>query len=98
MSEGWSESRGKVRSENMSKAPRKSCSNKRPAWNYDGKWLDRANALAEHVDMFPVSLYLEIVRRSLIVYVGMSLTPSYRSPAEYTDTGGKTACKTNDAW
>ena len=62
------------------------------------KWLDRANALAEHVDLVPVSLYLEIVRRSLIVYVGMLLTPSYRKPAEYTDTGGKTACKTNVAW
>ena len=52
----------KVRSENMSKAPRKSCLNKRRARNYAGKLIDRANALAEHVDMFPVSLNLEIVR------------------------------------
>ena len=60
MSEGWSESRGKVRSENMSKAPRKSCSNKRRARNYAGKLIDRANALAEHVDM----LYDTFHRRS----------------------------------
>ena len=48
--------------------------NKRRSRNYAGKWLDRANAYAEHVDLVPVSLDLERIRRSLIVPVGMMLT------------------------
>ena len=73
-SEGTSESHGKAMSDNLLTAPKKSRSNKGRARNYAGKWLDRANAYAEHVDLVPVSLDLERARRSLIVHMGLRFT------------------------
>lgn len=45
-------------------------------WGFAGKWLDRTNALAEHVGLVPVSpLDLQRVRQGLIVNVGMLSYP-----------------------
>nr|XP_022338929.1 uncharacterized protein LOC111134310 [Crassostrea virginica] len=45
-------------------------------WGFAGRWLDKANALAERVGMAPVSsLDLELMRQGLIAHPGMLAHP-----------------------